>query len=176
MKNRSFDILPYESNRVCLPLIRGLGGSDYINASFIDGYRKKRAYIATQTPLPNTVDDFWRLVWEHNSPIIVMLNEAPPPAHVQQDVYWPMERSTRYQHLLVEPMVEYNMPHFILREFRLTDTRDGQSRTLRQFQLHGWSNDQVVPKSAEAMIDLIGQVHKTQAQFGQDGPITVHCK
>ncbi|TPP66738.1 Receptor-type tyrosine-protein phosphatase delta, partial [Fasciola gigantica] len=178
MKNRSNDILPYESSRVCLPLIRGLDGSDYINASFVDGYRKKRAYIATQTPLPNTVDDFWRLVWEHYSPIIVMLNEAVehlPSGNVQHDVYWPMERSTRYQHLLVEPMVEYNMPHFILREFRLTDTRDGQSRTLRQFQLHGWSNDQVVPKSAEAMIDLIGQVHKTQAQFGQDGPITVHC-
>uniref|UniRef100_A0A183BH96 Tyrosine-protein phosphatase domain-containing protein n=1 Tax=Echinostoma caproni TaxID=27848 RepID=A0A183BH96_9TREM len=173
LKNRSTEMLPYESNRVCLPLIRGLSGSDYINASFVDGYRKKRAYIATQTPLPNTVDDFWRLVWEHNSPIIVMLNEVMEHTSMAADIYWPMERSTRYQHLLVEPMVEYNMPHFILREFRLTDTRDGQSRTLRQFQLHGWPNDQVVPKSAEAMIDLIGQVHKTQTQFGQDGPITV---
>ncbi|KAF6780423.1 hypothetical protein AHF37_00137 [Paragonimus kellicotti] len=178
LKNRSAEILPFESNRVCLPLIRGLAGSDYINASFVDGYRRKRAYIATQTPLPNTVDDFWRLIWEQNSPIIVLLNEMPITAGnipLQQDIYWPMERSTRYQHLLVEPMVEYNMPHFILREFRLTDTRDGQSRTLRQFQLHGWPQDSVVPKSAEAMIDLIGQVHKTQTQFGQDGPITVHC-
>ncbi|KAF5405732.1 hypothetical protein PHET_00746 [Paragonimus heterotremus] len=178
LKNRSAEILPFESNRVCLPLIRGLAGSDYINASFVDGYRRKRAYIATQTPLPNTIDDFWRLIWEQNSPIIVLLNEMPITTGnmpLQQDIYWPMERSTRYQHLLVEPMVEYNMPHFILREFRLTDTRDGQSRTLRQFQLHGWPQDSVVPKSAEAMIDLIGQVHKTQIQFGQDGPITVHC-
>ncbi|KAF7247999.1 hypothetical protein EG68_09491 [Paragonimus skrjabini miyazakii] len=178
LKNRSAEILPFESNRVCLPLIRGLAGSDYINASFVDGYRRKHAYIATQTPLPNTIDDFWRLIWEQNSPIIVLLNEMPITTGnmpLRQDVYWPMERSTRYQHLLVEPMVEYNMPHFILREFRLTDTRDGQSRTLRQFQLHGWPQDSVVPKSAEAMIDLIGQVHKTQTQFGQDGPITVHC-
>ncbi|KAA3681329.1 receptor-type tyrosine-protein phosphatase delta [Paragonimus westermani] len=179
LKNRSAEILPFEFNRVCLPLIRGLAGSDYINASFIDGYRRKHAYIATQTPLPNTIDDFWRLIWEQNSPIIVLLNEVPSTTEsvpLRQGIYWPMERSTRYQHLLVEPIVEYNMPHFILREFRLTDTRDGQSRTLRQFQLRGWPQDSVVPKSAEAMIDLIGQVHKTQTQFGQDGPITVHCR
>ncbi|KAG5443294.1 Receptor-type tyrosine-protein phosphatase delta [Clonorchis sinensis] len=184
LKNRTPDILPYEANRVFLPIIRGLNGSDYINASFIDGYRKKRAYISAQTPLPNTTDDFWRLIWEHNSPIIVLMqtetvarptNTSATGLPVQSDSYWPMERSTRYQHLLVEPMVEYTMPHFILREFRLTDTRDGQSRTLRQFQLLGWPQDSVVPKSAEAMIDLIGQVHKTQSQFGQDGPITVHC-
>lgn len=32
-----------------------------------------------------------------------------------------------------------------------------------------------VPKSGEGFIDFIGQVHKTKEQFGQDGPITVHC-
>nr|CAH8872596.1 unnamed protein product [Trichobilharzia regenti] len=177
MKNRDGDVLPYESNRVCLPVIRGITGSDYINASYIDGYRKNRAYIATQTPLPSTVDDFWRLIWECNSPIIVAFCDNREANLVPADVnqYWPSNRSTRYQKIMVEPMVEYNMPHFILREFRLTDTTDGQSRTLRQFQLHGWPNDSIVPKSAEAIIDLIGQVHKTQTQFGQDGPITVHC-
>ncbi|CAH8647880.1 unnamed protein product [Schistosoma intercalatum] len=176
-KNRDFDILPYESNRVCLSLIRGVNGSDYINASYIDGYRKSRAYIATQTPLPHTVDDFWRLIWECNSPIIVAFSDARDMNLIPTDInqYWPSDRSTRYQNLMVEPMVEYNMPHFILREFRLTNTTDGQSRTLRQFQLHGWPHDSIVPKSAEAIIDLIGQVHKTQIQFGQDGPITVHC-
>lgn len=32
-----------------------------------------------------------------------------------------------------------------------------------------------MPKSGEGFIDFIGQVHKTKEQFGQDGPITVHC-
>lgn len=50
-KNRLTDVLPYESNRVCLQPIRGVDGSDYINASYIDGYRFKKAYIATQGPL-----------------------------------------------------------------------------------------------------------------------------
>ena len=83
--------------------IRGIEGSDYINASFIDGYRYRNAYIATQVnkyhhhhhhhlhhhnhnqndnrsdhnqsqgPLNETVEDFWRMLWEHNSTIVVSL-------------------------------------------------------------------------------------------------------
>lgn len=53
--------------------------------------------------------------------------------------------------------------------------QDGQSRTVRQFQFTDWP-EQGVPKSGEGFIDFIGQVHKTKEQFGQDGPITVHCR
>lgn len=56
----------------------------------------------------------------------------------------------------------------------MTDARDGSSRTVRQFQFIDWP-EQGVPKSGEGFIDFIGQVHKTKEQFGQDGPITVHC-
>lgn len=115
--------------------------------------------------------------------------------------YWPAERSARYQYFVVDPMAEYNMPQYILREFKVTDarvshppvserdkfalalfktaifssTQDGQSRTVRQFQFTDWP-EQGVPKSGEGFIDFIGQVHKTKEQFGQDGPITVHCR
>ena len=102
-----------ESTRVCLQPIRGVDGSDYINASFIDvsyyyvfiytyhfkgtyyfrhlpnaeqelvlngviyvqGYRYRKAYIGTQGPLADTTEDFWRMLWEHNSTIIVMLTK-----------------------------------------------------------------------------------------------------
>lgn len=74
-KNRLVHILPYEGTRVCLAPVRGIEGSDYINASFVDGYRYRKAYIATQGPLLDTVDDFWRMLWEHNSTIIVMLTK-----------------------------------------------------------------------------------------------------
>lgn len=59
--------------------IRGVEGSDYINASFIDGYYKENAYIVCQAPMTNTVEDFWRMIWDQNCCLIVMLcltNEA----------------------------------------------------------------------------------------------------
>lgn len=103
-KNRLVNIMPYETTRVCLQPIRGLEGSDYINSSFIDGYRyadgglsnrkstwillhlirwdwlslscrQQKAYIATQGPLAETTEDFWRMLWENNSTIVVMLTK-----------------------------------------------------------------------------------------------------
>ncbi|XP_063747152.1 protein tyrosine phosphatase receptor type Fa isoform X3 [Eleginops maclovinus] len=173
-KNRLVNIMPFESTRVCLQPIRGVEGSDYINASFIDGYRQQKAYMATQGPLSETTEDFWRMLWEHNSTIVVMLTKLREMGREKCHQYWPAERSARYQYFVVDPMAEYNMPQYILREFKVTDARDGQSRTIRQFQFTDWP-EQGVPKTGEGFIDFIGQVHKTKEQFGQDGPITVHC-
>ncbi|XP_074033779.1 tyrosine-protein phosphatase Lar isoform X2 [Leptinotarsa decemlineata] len=173
-KNRLVHILPFESTRVCLTPLRNIEGSDYINASFIDGYRYRKAYIATQGPMSDTTDDLWRMLWEHNSTIVVMLTKLKEMGREKCHQYWPSERSVRYQCFVVDPIAEYNMPQYILREFKVTDARDGSSRTIRQFQFTDWP-EQGVPKSGEGFIDFIGQVHKTKEQFGQDGPITVHC-
>ncbi|GIX68631.1 tyrosine-protein phosphatase Lar [Caerostris extrusa] len=153
-KNRLMNILPYESTRVCLQPIRGVDGSDYINASFIDGYKYRNAYISTQGPLPETTEDFWRMLWEHNSNIVVMLTKLKEMGREKCHQYWPNERSQRYLYYVVDPITEYNMPQYILREFKVTDARDGQSRTIRQFHFTDWPE---------------------QEQFGQEGPITVHC-
>ncbi|KAL0270992.1 UNVERIFIED_CONTAM: hypothetical protein PYX00_008241 [Menopon gallinae] len=173
-KNRLVHILPLEGTRVCLQPVRGIEGSDYINASFIDGYRYRSAYIATQGPLVDTTDDLWRMLWEHNSTIIVMLTKLKEMGREKCHQYWPSDRSVRYGCFVVDPIAEYNMPQYILREFKVTDARDGSSRTVRQFQFTDWP-EQGVPKSGDGFIDFIGQVHKTKEQFGQDGPITVHC-
>ncbi|XP_035710661.1 tyrosine-protein phosphatase Lar isoform X4 [Folsomia candida] len=179
-KNRLVNILPFENTRVCLQPIRGVEGSDYINASFVDGYKDRmdrNAYIATQGPLPETVDDFWRMIWEHNSTIIVMLTKLREMGKEKCCHYWPNDRSQRYACFVVDPIAEFCMgapAQYTLREFKITDARDGQSRTIRQFQFAEWP-EQGIPKSAEGFIDFIGQVHKTKEQFGQEGPITVHC-
>lgn len=51
--------------------------SDYINAVPVDGFRFKEQFIVTQTPLPNTVIDFWRMVAEKEVKVIVSLNGIP---------------------------------------------------------------------------------------------------
>lgn len=47
-KNRYVDILPYDYNRVELSEVTGDAGSNYINASYIDGFKEPRKYIAAQ--------------------------------------------------------------------------------------------------------------------------------
>ena len=40
---------------------------------YCQGYKHRNAYIATQAPLENTIQDFWRMVWELNSHVVVLL-------------------------------------------------------------------------------------------------------
>ena len=39
----------------------------------MQGYHSEQEYIATQGPLEQTVEDFWRMVWEQNTATIIML-------------------------------------------------------------------------------------------------------
>lgn len=71
-KNRYTDVLCYDHSRVCLSLVDGDPTSDYINANFVDGYKQKNAFISTQGPLPKTCGDFWRMIWEQQTLVIVM--------------------------------------------------------------------------------------------------------
>ncbi len=72
LKNRYANIHSYDHSRVILSR-DGSPGSDYINANYIPGFNSSREYIAAQGPLPETINDFWRMVWEQNSNAIVMV-------------------------------------------------------------------------------------------------------
>ncbi|CAI4231085.1 unnamed protein product [Auanema sp. JU1783] len=173
-KNRQISVVPFDSNRIILRAIPGVEGSDYVNASWVDGYRERGAYIATQAPMEQTIFDFWRMIWEHECAIVVMLAGNIELNRGDCIEYWPLENGTQVGNLVVEPLAEYNMPQYVMREFRLSDIQSGLSRTVRHFQFTDWP-EQGPPKSAEMFIDFIQQVHRTKAQFGADGPIAVHC-
>ena len=72
LKNRYANILPYDHSRVILEK-DAYTGSDYINASYVGGFNGKKDYIATQGPLPETMSDFWKMVWEQHCSAIVMV-------------------------------------------------------------------------------------------------------
>ncbi|KTF81521.1 hypothetical protein cypCar_00028318 [Cyprinus carpio] len=74
-KNRYSNVLPYDASRVKLSMC-GSPFDDYINANYIPGYNSRKEFIAAQGPLPTTVNEFWRMVWEKNVHTIVMLTKC----------------------------------------------------------------------------------------------------
>ena len=88
-KNRYGTITTYDHSRVRLLKINNDPNSDYINASYINGYVTPNAYIATQGPLDNTVNDFWRMVWEQNVSSVVMLTNLEQGGQKKSVKYWP---------------------------------------------------------------------------------------
>ncbi|KAI2658269.1 Receptor-type tyrosine-protein phosphatase epsilon [Labeo rohita] len=164
-KNRVLQIIPYDFNRVILSMKRGQEFTDYVNASFIDGYRQKDYYIATQGPLAHTVDDFWRMVWEWKCHSIVMLTELQERDQDKCFQYWPTEDSVTYGEFTVEIKGDTLCDTFSLRDLLLTYGPEKQTRLVRHFHFHGWP-EIGIPAEGKGMIDIIAAVQKQQQHAG----------
>ncbi|KAI6216371.1 Protein-tyrosine-phosphatase [Aphelenchoides besseyi] len=185
-KNRSQNQLPYDSNRVMLQRHMNAEGSDYINASWIDSYQRRRAYIATQAPMSNTVVDFWRMLWETDSCVVVMLTGQPQfsqrggasVAFEQSEryaEYWPANGAMRYDSIIVEIIQESRIDDYIIHELKIKNTLENQSRTIRHFQFLNWSDRGDAAVDPLELNTFIGTIHHAHQTFGLDGPICVHC-
>ena len=96
-KNRYPDKLPYDHNRVLLNSLVNGSNSDYINASTVmDHDPRNPAYIITQGTMTQTVADFWQMVWEQGSVVIVMLTKLTENGYQLCHRYWPEEGSEQY--------------------------------------------------------------------------------
>uniref|UniRef100_A0A8C5GYC6 Receptor-type tyrosine-protein phosphatase epsilon n=1 Tax=Gouania willdenowi TaxID=441366 RepID=A0A8C5GYC6_GOUWI len=172
-KNRVLQIIPYDFNRVILSVKRGQEFTDYINASFIDGYRRKDYFIATQGPLSHTVEDFWRMVWEWRCHSIVMLTELKEREQEKCFQYWPSEGSVTFGDYTVELTGDSRCETFTLKDMVLTHKPEKQSQHIRHFHFHGWP-EIGIPAEGRGMIDIIAAVQRQQQQSGNH-PIIVHC-
>ncbi|CAH2322316.1 receptor-type tyrosine- phosphatase epsilon isoform X1 [Pelobates cultripes] len=172
-KARVIQIIPYDFNRVILSMKRGEEYTDYINASFIDGYRQKDYFIATQGPLPHTVEDFWRMVWEWKSHTIVILTELQEREQDKCYQYWPSEGSVTYGEISISMKSESLLDAISVRDFVVKSCQEKHTRLVRQFHFHGWP-EIGIPVEGKGMIDLIAAVQKQQQQTGNH-PIVVHC-
>ncbi|KAB1278644.1 Tyrosine-protein phosphatase non-receptor type 18 [Camelus dromedarius] len=91
-KNRYKDVVPYDQTRVSLSLLQEEGHGDYINGNFIRGTDGRRAYIATQGPLPHTLLDFWRLIWEFGVKVVLMACRETENGRKKCERYWAQEQ------------------------------------------------------------------------------------
>uniref|UniRef100_A0AAZ3Q990 Receptor-type tyrosine-protein phosphatase epsilon n=1 Tax=Oncorhynchus tshawytscha TaxID=74940 RepID=A0AAZ3Q990_ONCTS len=163
-----------KKNRVVImSMRRGQEFTDYINASFIDGYRQKDYFIATQGPLSHTVEDYWRMAWEWKCHSIVMLTELQEREQDKCFQYWPTEDSVTYGDYTVEMKGSTVCDSFSVRDLVLTYGPDKQTRLVRHFHFHGWP-EIGIPAEGKGMIDIIASVQRQQQQSGNH-PIIVHC-
>ena len=86
-KNRYNNIFPYDHSRVRLQG-ESAGGCDYVNANYVKASFSNKRYIATQAPIPATFNDFWRVVWEQDARVIVMLTAESEGGQVKSHPYW----------------------------------------------------------------------------------------
>ncbi|XP_075986976.1 protein tyrosine phosphatase 69D [Anticarsia gemmatalis] len=129
-KNRYPDIKAYDQTRVKLSQIDSITGSDYINANYVMGYQERKQFICAQGPTDTTVNDFWRMIWEHGLELIVMLTNLEEYSKVKCSKYWPEERGARtFGSITVHHTGEKRYSDYIVRELKISKqatNSDGQ--------------------------------------------------
>nr|CAG8453863.1 6036_t:CDS:2 [Entrophospora candida] len=135
--NRYSNVLPFNYNRVKLIRKRPGRTDDYINASYIRAPYDVKKYIVTQGPMKNTLEDFWLMIWEQNSKVIVMLTKEQEKNIIKCDKYWPD---------LGSPVIYKN------------------SGRVTQLHFVGWP-DHGVPDSPENILNLIRKTDDLQKKY-----------
>ncbi|XP_054706157.1 receptor-type tyrosine-protein phosphatase mu-like isoform X2 [Uloborus diversus] len=170
-KNRDQYIIPPDDGR---PVLKTSPPSNYINAVYAYDYGKQNQFIATQYPLPNTVADFWQLLWDSGSCAIAVLNEISNKDE-NCPIFWPQSGSLyqgniKIEHLSSEP--EY-FAGVLIRKFRIKNPK-GKSRTVKTFHLYGWRKEEFVPPNVDTIVSLIAKIDKWTRK-NTPSPIIVTC-
>ncbi|XP_069117588.1 receptor-type tyrosine-protein phosphatase mu-like isoform X2 [Argopecten irradians] len=171
-KNRFKAIYPYDHSRVPLDSVSGGNDSDYINANYIDSVEERRVYVATQGPLPTTINDFWRMIWAINSGKIVMLTNLVESRKDKCAKYWPDEgdpMSTKTFHITLNRERRY--ASHVVRNLTVVYKKSKESREINQFHFTTWP-DHGTPNTLELVL-----FHRRikLCQTSLPGQLVIHC-
>ncbi|KAK0064948.1 receptor-type tyrosine-protein phosphatase alpha, partial [Biomphalaria pfeifferi] len=170
LKNRYGNIIAYDHTRVVLDVEGEDIHDDYINANYIDGYNKKKVYIAAQGPSRPTVNDIWRMAWKENSKSIIMLTNSTESGKKKCDQYWPDTGCEQYGNISVQLLNTDVLPDFTVRTFLIS--KGGQSKYLKQFHYTAWP-DHGVPRFGHSLL-LFRQKIRLYDSL-DSGTLIVHC-
>ncbi|XP_029928891.1 tyrosine-protein phosphatase non-receptor type 6 isoform X1 [Myripristis murdjan] len=180
-KNRYKNILPFNDTRVILQdADPNIVGSDYINANYVQNTISEagdqKVYIATQGCLATTVNDFWQMVWQENTRVIVMTTREVEKGRNKCVPYWPDEDSSKeVGPYVVTSKSERDASDYKVRILEIAPLNESKSsRVIWHYQYLSWP-DHGVPQEPGGVLSFLTQVNSKQAEFRDVGPMIIHC-
>ncbi|XP_061696582.1 receptor-type tyrosine-protein phosphatase zeta-like isoform X2 [Syngnathoides biaculeatus] len=170
---------PGDRSRARLSAVDEDAGDD-IDANLVDGFKMRHAYIAAQGPSKSSTDRFWRMIWEQNVGVVVMIGDLLEKGRKKCHQYWPADVREDYGGLAVTLESVQERAHYTRRTFAISETHvkkgsrrgRGPERAVTQYHYTRWP-DGGVPEDA---LPLIGFIRETRrARTTEVGPVVVHC-
>ncbi len=178
-KNRYPDFPSWDISRVT---IRSNNGSDYINANYVSGFDRINKFIATQEPMATTFDDFWNMIWQENSNIIVMLNGTKKKLQPTSMQYFSANQDhTILKEFIIKEESKKMKAHYIYTTLAICHRLIGESRIIHHFNYLDWPENGV--PNLKSFLDFLLKVNKQDQHYFKQalltkkflsGPIVVH--
>ncbi|CAG9772961.1 unnamed protein product [Ceutorhynchus assimilis] len=192
-KNRYANVIPLPETRVYLNPIDGYPNSDYINANYVTGPKDSRGYyIATQGPMQNTVDDFWRMIWEQQCKVVLMLTHLVENGLEKCADYLPesevLECSRMFGDFQITLKKREVKEKYIISSLQLKNMVSNSWREITHFWYLGWP-EKGVPSEVNSLIAFLiearsymktATIDKRDTMNGihnnlEHNPVVVHC-
>ncbi|XP_060526689.1 receptor-type tyrosine-protein phosphatase gamma [Cylas formicarius] len=197
-KNRYANVIPLPETRVNLKFIDGYPNSDYINANYVTGPKNIRGYyIATQGPMQNTVDDFWRMVWEQQVKVVLMLTHLVENGLEKCVDYLPESEVVDNHRLFGDFQITLKKREvkdkYIISSLQLKNMVSNSWREVTHFWYLGWP-EKGVPAEANSLIAFLiearsymktatldrkndgnGNIANNDGAPNDHSPVVVHC-
>nr|XP_006816151.1 PREDICTED: receptor-type tyrosine-protein phosphatase mu-like [Saccoglossus kowalevskii] len=172
-KNKFTNIAAYDHSRVVLDITDGDENSDYINASYIKGY-KNTTYIATQGTKSVTEKDFWRMIWQEKVRTILMATNLIEQGREKCTQYWPeLHKTCSSGVFIVKNLHEERFADSVIRTFHISEIdKPRDVREVKQFHFSVWP-DMGVPKYPSGVLSFLRRVKASNP--ANAGPMVIHC-
>jgi len=181
VKNRYRNILPFDHTRVVLRNADpAVPFSDYINSSYIFDDTSGALFIASQGCVRATVDDFWQMIYQENTRIIIMVTNEVEKAKIKCVRYWPEPGlSMIAADKQVSNAGETSTRDYIVRQLEIhVESEPGKPvkppRKIFHYQFVGWP-DHGVPNDPGSILEMMQLIEATQKTFEYPGPPVIHC-
>nr|XP_022311501.1 uncharacterized protein LOC111116789 isoform X2 [Crassostrea virginica] len=170
-KNRFKTTFPYDHSRVVL--LESKKG-DYINANYIKNAASEVAYIASQGPKPNTILDFWKMVWQENVYVIVMVTNLKEGRKLKCERYWPHSSTSHMtkEHFILRLTSEKTYANFVVHNLEILNRENNETRQLTHLQYTAWP-DHGTPTPLELLV-FYHYVSRAK-DIHPENKLLVHC-
>ena len=171
-KNRYNNVLPFDKTIVKMKNL------EYINANYIKLTNiDKIRFISTQAPTNETMETFYRMIWEHKVPVIVMLTKCVEKRMIKANCYWPsVNQSENFAEFEITLISESNEDDLIfIRRIKISKGEKHRIITLVQYVEwpdHGTPNNS---KIIRKLIDIMEKERVNNSLSLENDHIVVHC-
>ncbi|KAL6728044.1 hypothetical protein Aduo_009856 [Ancylostoma duodenale] len=171
-KNRYLDVVCLDETRVRLTL-NVPPSTDYIHANWVKFEGHDKVFIATQSPLDNTIEDFWRMVFQEGCPHIVNLTKCIEDGKIKGTQYWPLDAGQyqTYGKMFVNTKKVESEGKFLIYTVEVLPEGCSNSNIVKVLHMTSWP-DRGLPMSGRHVLRLIRQVSGDRLD---NGPIVMHC-